>query len=310
MERDESPDQPEGRVYEFPRGRRKPPAPRGDEADLFLSFHQELLSKVGYRVNSSREIIDDACAYAWAQLLRFQPDRDRNWRAWLVTTAEREAWRLHAGVVDHISTSFPEFGTDDDWVRAPADLRDVQGDRMALREALDVLAKVPERRRRAKALHVIGMSYEEIGDVLGISFTAANRLITEANAIIRQEHAGRDPEQVPRSPRAARLDELERAPARWLVAAIGRVPGKNANAESMLAWRRAALAIDDYRREHGSDLELDALGPRPTDGSAARAYDLALAAIQRLRRARETGRGRSKETDGGASSLGPPSIER
>jgi hypothetical protein len=48
-------------------------------------------------VNTSPELIDDACAFAWVQLIRRQPDRNRNWRAWMVTVAERGAWRLHSG---------------------------------------------------------------------------------------------------------------------------------------------------------------------------------------------------------------------
>jgi hypothetical protein len=38
-------------------------------------------------------VIDDACAFAWQQFLLEQPDRERAWRGWLVTTAEREVWR-------------------------------------------------------------------------------------------------------------------------------------------------------------------------------------------------------------------------
>ena len=42
--------------------------------------------------------------------MRYQPDRDRPWRAWLLTTAKREVWRLH--VKDkHVATlEFAEAG--------------------------------------------------------------------------------------------------------------------------------------------------------------------------------------------------------
>jgi hypothetical protein len=34
--------------------------------------------------------------------IRCQPDRDRNWCAWLVMTAQREAWRLHGKEAGHV----------------------------------------------------------------------------------------------------------------------------------------------------------------------------------------------------------------
>jgi hypothetical protein len=52
------------------------------------------------------------------------------------------------------------------------------------------------------------------------------------------------------SPRAARLRELEDEPPAWLTQAIGWPPGRNKSSSgAVLAWRRVALVIDDYRRE-------------------------------------------------------------
>ena len=66
----------------------------GDEADLYLAFNPRLVRIVQRSVDAPHEVVDDACAFAWVQFMRVQPDRERNWRAWLITTAEREAWRL------------------------------------------------------------------------------------------------------------------------------------------------------------------------------------------------------------------------
>ena len=38
--------------------------------------------------------------------MRVQPDRERNWRAWLITTAEREAWRLRREEAKTLSFEF------------------------------------------------------------------------------------------------------------------------------------------------------------------------------------------------------------
>ena len=45
----------------------------------------------------SRENVEDACAHAWVEFLRHQPDRDHGrWKGWLYVTAMREAWKLNA----------------------------------------------------------------------------------------------------------------------------------------------------------------------------------------------------------------------
>jgi choline dehydrogenase-like flavoprotein len=58
---------------------------------------------------------------------------------------------------------------------------------------------------------------------------------------------------------------------RWLKAAIGRRPRSQYDTPVLLAWRRAALAMDDYRRHYGRGLGDEPLGNRPTDREAARA---------------------------------------
>ena len=54
--------------------------PQGDEAELFLSFNAELQRKIAIKVTTSPQIIEDACAFAWMEFLRYQPDRDGNGR--------------------------------------------------------------------------------------------------------------------------------------------------------------------------------------------------------------------------------------
>ncbi len=81
------------------------PPLRGDEADLFREFNRQFVRTVQRRTNAPREIVDDACGLAWQQFMRYQPDRDRNWRAWMLTTAEREAWRLRGIEAGHLSLS-------------------------------------------------------------------------------------------------------------------------------------------------------------------------------------------------------------
>jgi DNA-directed RNA polymerase specialized sigma24 family protein len=75
------------------------------------AFQPRLWHIVRSKVCTTPEMIDDACARAWMEFVRCQPDRDRPWRAWLVTTAEREAWRLHRAEVLHAELGI--HGADD-----------------------------------------------------------------------------------------------------------------------------------------------------------------------------------------------------
>jgi DNA-directed RNA polymerase specialized sigma24 family protein len=136
------------------------------------------------RVDASRSTVDDACAFAWVKFMRSQPDRERKWRAWLMTTAEREVWRL---THEETRTTGFEAADADELEFEPVDPRDRIEEREDLRHALDLLSAVPERRRQAKAFHVMGYSYDESRGVLGISLTRVNQLIAEANAAMRRE---------------------------------------------------------------------------------------------------------------------------
>jgi hypothetical protein len=95
----------------------------GDEAELFQNVHRRLTRIVRSLVNTSPDIVDDACNYAWMEFIRHQPDRDGGWRAWLVTTAQREAWRLDGRERAHVG--FEVEGHRDEFTREPADPRDV-----------------------------------------------------------------------------------------------------------------------------------------------------------------------------------------
>jgi DNA-directed RNA polymerase specialized sigma24 family protein/predicted RNase H-like HicB family nuclease len=217
---------------------------------------------VGRLVNTSPDFVDDACNFAWMEFLRYQPDRNGNWRSWLVTVAQREAWRLDGKERDHIGF---EAGAESNLEHEPVDPREFIALRADLRAALDLLAVVPDRRREVEALQVTGLKYEEIGERLGLSYTRVNWLVTEANAAIRRERERLAPtERLDAPPRGHRLQELEANPSEWLRTAIGRAPGQFAPASALLPWRQAALALDDYRREHGAHLQLnEPLGRRP-----------------------------------------------
>jgi DNA-directed RNA polymerase specialized sigma24 family protein len=234
------------------------------------------------------------CIRAWEQFMQHQPDRDRHWKAWLVTTAQRELrrlWRLQMRDVS-LSTDEDDHGELRRWdVR---DERDHAAIRLRLREALQAFARLPERRREIKALQVTGFSYEDIAEMRGLTWTRVNHVLAEANAALREHQTRTERMRADMAPRARRLDELEQDPPLWLRRAIGKRPAAQSE-RAVFAWRRAALAIDDYRREYGRGLGNDPIGERPADRAAARAFDLASAAMAQAVRARTTVRGRGLE---------------
>src|SRR4051794_33272717 len=103
----------------------RPPA-RGDEGELFRAFNAELMCSVANAVHASNaQNIEDACAFAWAQFLEHQPDRERNWRGWLFRTAQRQAWLLE-GQPRHLSLRMTETSPVPHTYEAPSRIDDIQ----------------------------------------------------------------------------------------------------------------------------------------------------------------------------------------
>jgi hypothetical protein len=66
-----------------------PERPRqlGDEAELFRQNDRPLRRIVQREVNTSPDIVEDACNFAWLQFMRHQPARGGNGSSWLITAS-------------------------------------------------------------------------------------------------------------------------------------------------------------------------------------------------------------------------------
>jgi RNA polymerase sigma factor (sigma-70 family) len=270
------------------------PPQQGDEGQLFQSFNDELLQRVRRLVRgASQANIEDACAVAWVQFLRYQPDRQRNWRGWLLTVARREALGLHVGErsIRHLGFAEP---ADHDRVPEPADPRpSPQLTHLEFKEALGVLDHVPERQREAARLRLVGLKYKEIAGVLGVSYGRVDKLLAAADAHIHEQLIAR--QQVGSGPpRLQRLQALERESPLWLTRVIGRPPDVTRGSR-LLAWRRAALALDDYRSAVGRSRFEEGLGSPARSEDESRRRSVVLRAMERLDAARATGRDRTLE---------------
>ena len=260
-------------------------AARGDEGLLFLEFHEQLLRRVNALVNAPPHTVEDACAFAWMQFLRYQPDRDGQWKAWLVRTAQREAWRLHRAEQD--VPRAPLGPTRKlDWRSEPADPSDRLADRVDFEEAVQALGELSPRLRRIAFLRATGLHYTEIAEITGDSRSRVAQLVRRSNERLHEaiDRIRQDERDLP--PRVRRLRQLESDPPKWLLDEIGPVPqsrgGRVGSATRKLRWRRAALAIDDYRRLSEYTDPEKALGPRVEEPLAALAYDIARRAIDGL----------------------------
>ena len=158
------------------------PKSRDDEDELYRRHHRDLERAVARAVNAPRELIEDACQNAWAIMLRAQPDRTSIF-GWLYVVATREAFRLcecdHRHL--HLEAMLPEGS----WDAVIADAFSID-DILEVREALEILASLPDRERADLTLLVAGFSYVEIARLTGgRTYTNVNKHLAKARARVR-----------------------------------------------------------------------------------------------------------------------------
>jgi DNA-directed RNA polymerase specialized sigma24 family protein len=156
---------------------------RGDEGALYRRHHRDLERSVARVVNAPRQLIEDACQTAWAIVLRNQPDRGAIF-PWLRVVAIHEAYRLSA--TSRRDAHLDGLGAENcDWHEFTADPRSLDL-LLEAREALALLAELPERQRIDLALLIAGYSYNEIAEITGgRTFTNVNKHVAKARARIR-----------------------------------------------------------------------------------------------------------------------------
>ena len=158
---------------------RRGPAPVSHE--LYDEHAAKLLRVVSSRVATSDANIDDACSFAWTQLIARGPEHDSIF-AWLVTVATREAWRQHR-------VERRQAGDGDELVPVEAvasPTADAHAeDRLLLEEAVQALKTIHPRKRRMLVLHATGFTYDEIAREYGVSVERARELVYRARLQLR-----------------------------------------------------------------------------------------------------------------------------
>ena len=166
---------------------------RGDEDVLYRRHHVALRRAVARAVQAPEAVIEDACAFAWLQLVRTQPERGPALAGWLRVVAVHEAYRLagrerREAALEELVAPDDHGGEPGGWEHVLPGGHDLDAG-MEARAALDALAQLPERQRRYLELLVAGYRYEEIVELTGATYTNVNKHLTRARASVREAKA-------------------------------------------------------------------------------------------------------------------------
>jgi RNA polymerase sigma factor (sigma-70 family) len=175
--------------------------------EFYAANSDRLQRAVARKIRGARrELIEDACANAWAILLR-RPDitLDAPGLNWLITVAVNEALALMhrtRGEIPVGAFQAESRGHDADDVPPLADTDAPGADELALRRiehaervAAFRQAKLKPRERETLVLQALGYSYQEIAKASGSSYTAVNRRLSEGRARLRALERERDAER-------------------------------------------------------------------------------------------------------------------
>lgn len=155
-------------------------------AVMYGEHARELERRVGRRARAEPQTIEDACSFAWMQLITHASiDLDGpsyGALAWITRTAVHEAWRLEA------RRARDEL-LDDVALKRERRLREHTGpgaDELAdQHERLDLVAQIPERPRRFLLRLALGHSYREIAADENVSLTTTDKQIARAKRLLR-----------------------------------------------------------------------------------------------------------------------------
>ncbi len=165
----------------------KSTATRLDQIAVMHREHaRELERRVARRARAEPQTIEDACSFAWMQLITHSSiDLDEpscGALAWVTRTAVHEAWRLEARRAR-------------DELLGEAALRRELGEReqtapgveqlAAERARLDLVAQIPPRPRRFLLRQALGHSYQEIAADETVSVTSTAKQIARAKRLLR-----------------------------------------------------------------------------------------------------------------------------
>lgn len=214
---------------------------RSDQIAAYFAEHASGLQRaVGVNVTASEATVEDACAFAWTQLVR-RADvdlSDERGVGWLYRVATREAWRLTSierGAVSYSAT----IDDPDHWglgASEPASPQDVEAT-VGARTRLDAVRALPERERRIVLLQAFGFTHAEIARRTGDTVRTVERQLRRAKQRLRSG----DVEDLPPSERELLRELAAGASIRGAAATLGLSP-QTAEEYAQSACRRLGVS--------------------------------------------------------------------
>ena len=158
---------------------REPARPRGDEERLYIAHANRLRRTVTANVNTSAANIEDACSFAWLQLVAKDPRRETVF-GWLAKVAIREAIRL-----DRRDRGIASIEDAPDHVLATRGADADATERVLIAEVIDELAGIHPRKRAMLVMYTAGFTSAEIAAAHDIHPSRARALIYQARLQLR-----------------------------------------------------------------------------------------------------------------------------
>jgi RNA polymerase sigma factor (sigma-70 family) len=142
---------------------------------------------VAASVSAPPTIVDDACSFAWTQLMRnrerIQLGKGAYW--WLYRIATREAWRLVG-----IERRLHPVGSAADVAALMSDDGDTTFATVEFHDAMRSLEFVPQRQRRLLMLLAAGFSYAEIARITGDTVRTVERQLLRGRRALNVARGG------------------------------------------------------------------------------------------------------------------------
>jgi RNA polymerase sigma factor (sigma-70 family) len=158
-------------------------ATRAAQAELFAQHARRLHTVVSAIVRTSAANVDDACGFAWLQLVSHRPPASIAF-AWLRTTAVREAVKLDRRTGGAIGLNEAAEVAVDPAMRPGASLALI-----AVGQQIQT-ARLRPREARVLGLRVAGYGRDEIAELTGESHRTIDRQLGRARRKLRAMRSG------------------------------------------------------------------------------------------------------------------------
>jgi RNA polymerase sigma factor (sigma-70 family) len=151
---------------------------RPDDEELFVQHARRVHAVVSATVRTSAANVDDACGFAWLQLVRHRPPAAAAF-VWLCTTAIREAVKLDRRTAGAIGLDEAAEVAADPAMRPEGSLEVI-----AIGQQIRT-ARLRPREARVLGLRVAGYNRDEIAEIIGDSRRTIDRQLGRARRKLR-----------------------------------------------------------------------------------------------------------------------------